>query len=82
MRIDLEDETERVFDVNHLVWFLVRVILSDRHPLLPTVRHDLLHQGFDVRILNAEVKSSRFPILELFRFFIILDSREPVWRSV
>lgn len=79
MRVDLEDDSKRVLHVDHFEGLLVGKILSDRHPLLSPMSHDLLHEALDIGILNAEMEGARLPIVEFLGRFIVgeLEQLDP-----
>jgi hypothetical protein len=71
VRINLKDEAEGIFDVAHPAGLFSGIVFADRHPLLAAVFDNLFYQSFSVRILNAKVKGACFPVLEVFRRFIV-----------
>ena len=65
MAVELEDDAEWVFDVNHPVRLRPREVLAHRHTLPPAGFNDPLGQIFDVRVLHREVESAAALVLEL-----------------
>lgn len=62
--VELEDDAERVFDVDHPVGLLPWEVFAYRHALPPASFDDPLGQSFDVRILHREVECAMALVLE------------------
>ncbi len=65
VRVDFDDVAEGIFAIDHSVRFFTGEVLANWHALLATVGNDPFGKTFHIRVLNAEVKHTRFPIFKI-----------------
>ena len=72
MRVDLEYKTEWILYVDHPVWFLAWIVLTDRHSLLTAMGYYFFYKTLNIWILHAKMECTRFPVLEI-RWFLVVS---------
>lgn len=74
--VNLKNDSKRIFDIHHSIWFFIWEILADWHALLAARCNYFLKKPLDIRVLDCKMKGAVFSKFQiLFRLFIALNSK-------
>jgi hypothetical protein len=69
--IEFENNSERIFDIDHPVGFFVWKVFPHRHPLRSACRDDFGQEAFKVRVLDCKMERAVLTEGQVFLWSVV-----------